>query len=174
VILLAAFVVSGILRGSVAQVFAFSGTVVGILVGALVADLVGSHWRGAHPEYLYLLLRWAVAMLIGFGIAGLIQWWGGTLSKAVHDGPFGGLDRGLGAVMGLAIGSVIAAVLLVFLFQVPGLGLVQQAAARGVLAPPILAASDRAGEWGRALPGGLWLHEQTSRAARTLAARRSD
>ena len=40
-ILLAAFVVSGILRGSVAQVFAFSGTVVGILVGALVADLVG-------------------------------------------------------------------------------------------------------------------------------------
>ncbi len=171
---MAAFVVSGILRGSVAQVFAFMGTVLGLIVGALVADLVGTHWRGAHPEYLYLLLRWAVALLVGFGLAGLIQWWGGTLSKAVHDGPFGGLDRGLGAVIGLALGSVTAAVLLVFLFQVPGLGLVQRTAARGVLAPPILAAADRAGEWGRILPGGLWLHEQTSRAARVLAARRSD
>lgn len=172
-ILMVSFVASGILRGTVAQVFAFSGTVFGILVGSLIADRVGAHWREARPEFTYLLLRWVVAVLAGFGVAALFKWWGGLLSKAVHEGPLGWLDRAVGAIVGGLIGSVTAAAFLVLLFQVPGLGLAQRDAARGVLAPPILAAADRAGEWVRALPGGLWLHERTSRAARRMAALQS-
>jgi len=37
------FLIRGLLRGTLAQVFAFAGLVLGVLVGSAVADWVGSH-----------------------------------------------------------------------------------------------------------------------------------
>lgn len=170
--LLVTFVVRGLLRGTIAQVFAFFGVLLGVLAGSYVADWVGTHWRGAHPEFVFTVLRWIVACLMGFGVAALLQWWGDLLAKAAHDGPFGWLDRAVGALVGCAIGTLVCTAIVVFLLQAPGLEFARRIAARGVTSSPLLAAGDRAAEWGMRLPGGLWLHEQLRSASRRLAARR--
>ena len=170
--LLATFVIRGLLRGTIAQVFAFSGVLLGVLAGSYVADWVGAHWRGARPEFVFLFLRWIVACLVGFGVAALVQWWGDLLAKAAHDGPFGWLDRAVGALVGCALGTLVCTAVVVFLLQAPGLEFARPIAARGVTSRPLLAAGDVAAEWGMKLPGGLWLHEQLRSAARRLAARR--
>ena len=170
--LLAAFVVRGLLRGTIAQVFAFFGVLLGVLAGSFVADWVGAHWRGARPEFVFALLRWVVACLVGFGVAAVLQWWGGLLAKAAHDGPFDGLDRAGGALVGCAIGTLVCVAVIVFLLQAPGLEFARPIAARGVTSGVLLAAGDRAAEWGMRFPGGIWLHEQLRSASRRLAARR--
>lgn len=171
-ILTAAFVVRGLLRGTIAQVFAFLGVGLGVLTTSAVADAVGLHWHAAEPVWAFTALRWLVAVLAGLGVAALLQWWGGLLAKAVHDGPFGWLDRTVGALVGLTIGTVLSTAVLVLLLQAPGLEFARPLVARGVTSAPLIEAGDRASEWGRALPGGLWLHEQLRSASRRLAARR--
>ena len=171
-VLLAAFAVRGILRGTIAQVFAFFGIVLGVLASSAVADFVGTHWRDARPVFVFLLLRWLVAILAGLGVGALLHWWGEHLAKAAHEGPFGWLDRTVGAFVGLTQGVVVATALLVLLLQAPGLEFARPMVARGVTPEPLLAAGERASEWGKALPGGLWLHDQLSSASRRLAARR--
>ena len=170
--LLATFVIRGLLRGTIAQVFAFFGVVLGVLAGSFVADWIGVHWRGAHPELVFALLRWVVACLAGFGVAALLQWWGALLAKAVHDGPFGWFDRAVGAVVGCALGTLVCAAVIVFMLQAPGLEFARPIAARGATSGVLLAAGDVAVEWGLKLPGGIWLHEQLRSATRRLAARR--
>jgi len=167
-----AFLLRGLLRGTVAQVFAFFGLVLGVVVGSAVADAIGAHWRTAKPEAVFTLLRWAVAALSGLGVAALMSWWGGSLAKAAHEGPFGWLDRALGALIGLAAGVLCCVAVLVLLLQAPGLGFARPLAARSVTTGPLMAVGDLAGEWGKSLPGGLWLHEQLRSASRRLAARR--
>lgn len=170
--LLVAFIVRGLLRGTIAQVFAFSGILLGVLAGSAVAGWVGAHWQDARPAFLFLLLRWTVAVLAGFGVAAVFQWWGELLSKAVHEGPFGWLDRAVGAIVGAAIGILVCAAFVVLLLQVPGLEFARREAARGVTPAPLIAAADRASEWALKLPGGLWLHEQLRSASRRLATHR--
>ena len=170
--LLVTFVVRGLLRGTIAQVFALFGVLLGVLGGSFVADWVGVHWRTARPEFVFLVLRWVVACLVGFGVAAMLQWWGSLLAKAAHDGPFGWLDRAVGALVGFAIGMLVCTAVIVFLLQAPGLEFARPIAARGVTSGPLLAAGDRAAEWGMKLPGGIWLHEQLRSASRRLAARR--
>ena len=169
---MAAFLVRGLLRGTLAQVFAFLGVALGVLTASAIADAVGAHWRDAKPALVFGALRWLVAILGGFGVAGLLHWWGELLAKAAHEGPFGWLDRAVGAVVGLIIGTLVSAAVVVFLLQAPGLEFARPLVARGVTSAPLLAAGDRASEWGRSLPGGLWLHEQLRSASRRLAARR--
>ncbi len=171
-VLTAAFLVRGLLRGTLAQVFAFFGVLMGVLAGSALADWVGTHWRSARPELVFILLRWLVAGLAGLGVAALLQWWGDLLAKAAHDGPFGWLDRTVGGLVGLTIGSVVSTAVLVLLLQAPGLEFARPLVARGATSAPLIAAGDRASEWGKALPGGLWLHEQLRSASRRLAARR--
>ena len=170
--LLITFVVRGLLRGTLAQVFAFFGVLLGVLAASFVADWVGAHWRSARPEFVFSVLRWVVACLSGFGVAALLNWWGELLAKAAHDGPFGWLDRAVGAIVGCVIGILVCAGVVVLLLQAPGLEFARTVAARGVTAGPLVAAGDRVSEWGIRLPGGLWLHEQLRSAARRLAARR--
>jgi len=165
-------VIRGLLRGTIAQVFAFLGLALGVLAASAVAGAVGTHWRDAEPALAFAALRWLVAALAGLGVASLIQWWGGLLAKAVHNGPFGWLDRSVGALVGLTIGTVVSTALLVLLLQAPGLEFARPLVARGVTSAPLIAAGDLASEWGRGLPGGLWLHEQLRSASRRLAARR--
>ena len=144
----------------------------GVLAASAVADAVGGHWRDARPVFAFLLLRWLVALLAGLGVGALLSWWGEHLAKATHEGPFGWLDRTVGALVGLTQGVVVATALRVLLFQAPGLEFARPFAARGVTSEPLLAAGERASTWGKVLPGGLWLHEQLSSASRRLAARR--
>ena len=172
VVLTAAFLVRGLLRGTLAQVFAFFGIVLGFLAGSAVADGIGTHWRGARPVLVFEVLRWLVAILVGLGVTSLFHWWGELLAKAVHDGPFGWLDRALGAVVGLTSGTLVSTAVVVLLLQAPGLEFARPLVARGVTSAPLLAAGDRASEWSRSLPGGFWLHEQLRSASRRLAARR--
>lgn len=119
-----------------------------------------------------MLLRWLVAALAGLGVGALLHWWGEHLAKAAHEGPFGWLDRTVGAFVGITQGVVVATALLVLLLQAPGLEFARPFAARGVTSVPLLAAGERASAWGKSLPGGLWLHEQLTSASRRLAARR--
>ena len=167
-----AFMVRGLLRGTIAQVFAFFGILLGVLAGSTVLDWVGAHWRTARPEWVFGLLRWTVAVLVGFGVAALIQWWGDLLAKAAHDGPFGWLDRAVGGLVGFVIGTLVSTAFVVLLLQAPGLEFARNAAAQGMTPAPLVAAADRASEWSLGLPGGLWLHEQLRSASRRLAARR--
>jgi len=167
-----AFLIRGLLRGTLAQVFAFAGLVLGVLAGSAVADWVGTHWRTARPEIVFTLLRWSVAALSGLGVAAVLHAWGDLLAKAAHNGPFGWLDRVLGAVFGLAVGLVCSVAVLVLLLQAPGLEFARPLAARGVTTGPLIAAGDLASGWSKSLPGGVWLHEQLRSAARHLAARR--
>jgi hypothetical protein len=113
--------IRGLLRGTLAQVFAFAGLVLGVLVGSAVADWVGTQWHSARPEFVFTLLRWSVAALSGLGVAAVMHAWGDLLSKAAHDGPFGWLDRVIGAAFGLAVGLVCSVAVLVLLL--PGAGL---------------------------------------------------
>ena len=164
--------VRGLLRGTIAQVFAFFGILLGVLAGSFVLDWVGAHWRHARPEWVFLLLRWTVAVLTGFGVAAVLQWWGDLLAKAAHEGPFGWLDRTVGGLVGLVIGILASTAFVVVLLQTPGLEFARKAAAQGVTPAPLIEAVDRASEWSMRLPGGLWLHEQLRSASRRLAARR--
>ena len=164
--------IRGLLRGTVAQVFAFFGILLGVLAGSFVSDRVGAHWRTARPEWAFGLLRWTVAVLTGFGVAAVFQWWGDLLAKAAHDGPFGWIDRAVGGLVGFAIGGLASTAFVVVLLQAPGLEFARNATAHGVTPAPLLAAADRVSEWGMRLPGGLWLHEQLRSASRRLAARR--
>ena len=166
------FLFRGLLRGTLAQVFAFAGLVLGVLVGSFVADWVGAHWRTARPEIVFTLLRWMVAVLSGLGVAAVMHAWGDLLAKAAHDGPFGWLDRAIGAALGLAVGLECSVAVLVLLLQAPGLEFARPLAARGVTTGPLIAAGDLASTWSKTLPGGLWLHEQLRSAARRLAGHR--
>ena len=166
------FALRGILRGTIAQVFAFIGILLGVFATSAVADWIGAHWQDARPVFVFLLLRWLVAILAGLGVAALMGTWGRLLAKAAHEGPFGWLDRTVGALVGLTLGAVLATALLVVLLQAPGLGFARSAIARGVTSEPLLSAGERASAWSKLLPGGLWLHEQLSSASRRLAARR--
>lgn len=165
-------VIRGILRGTVAQVFAFSGVLLGVLAAAAVADAVGTHWRSARPELVFTSLRWLVASLTGLGVAALMGFWGGVLAKAVHDGPFGWLDRAVGGFIGLVIGTVTSTAIVVLLLLAPGLEFARPVVARGAIAPRLVDAGRSASEWSKPFPGGLWLHEQLSSASRRLATRR--
>lgn len=171
-ILLVAFMVRGLLRGTIAQVFAFFGILLGVLAGSFVLDWVGAHWRTARPEWVFGLLRWTVAVLTGFGVAAVIQWWGDLLAQAAHDGPLGWLDRLVGGLVGFVIGTFVSAAFVVLLLQAPGLEFARNATAHGVTPVPLVTAADRASQWSMNFPGGLWLHEQLRSAARRLAARR--
>ena len=170
--LLATFVIRGLLRGTIAQVFALFGVLLGVLAASFVADWLGPHWRASRPELFFTLLRWLVACIVGFGVSAWVQWWGEQLAKAAHAGPFGWFDRVMGGVVGFAVGTLVCTAVVVFLLQAPGLEFARPLAARGWTTAPLIAAGDLAGEWGKSLPGGLWLHEQLRSAARRLAARR--
>lgn len=169
----AAFVVRGILRGTIAQVFAFSGFVLGLFAAAAVADAVGGHWRGAEPRWIFLVLRWVVAVLAGLGVGALFRWWGDSLAEATHEGPFGWLDRVAGAAVGFALGALVCCSLVVLLLRFPGPGAVDLLS-RGAATRPLLVVGERVTGAGRQFPGGLWLHEHLSAASRRLARRGQD
>ncbi len=161
VVLVLVFVIRGILRGTIAQVFAFFGMLAGLAATVAVAAWVGSHWREARPGPVYFLLRWLVAILAGMAISALFHWWGELVAKAAHDGPFGWLDRLVGGLVGFSIAVLLSSLLVLLAVQAPLLSFARKDARRGVVARPLLQAGASVTGW-RTLPvpGVRWLHQQ--------------
>ena len=173
-VLLLVFTIRGILRGTVAQVFAFFGLLAGIWTGAQLSHWVGDHWREARPVFVFAFLRWVVAGLGGLAVATLFGWWGETVAKSVHDGPYGGVDRSLGGLLGMAFGAALAAVMLLLALMAPGFGFARAVAARSVSARPLVVLGERATAWrGVPVPGASWLHGQFVSAQHRLSFPRS-
>jgi len=102
------FVIRGLIRGSVRQVFGLVGLACGLCLAVLVSRWVGAQWHGARPAVVYWVLRWLVAVVAGLAVVSLFHWWGSSLGKAVQAGPAGWLDRVFGMALGALIGMMWA------------------------------------------------------------------
>ncbi len=171
-ILLAVFTVRGILRGTIAQVFAFLGLAAGAWALALVAAWVGHHWAGADPAVVFVTLRWIVAILAGLALAAVFDWWGNLLAKAAHDGPFGWIDRAVGGALGAATGIVLAALLALLVLQGPVYAATGGVGSRSVAAGALVRGGAAVTQLLRGrVPLGSWLHRQFLQATRRLEGR---
>lgn len=173
VALVLAFAVRGSMRGSVSQFFSLAGLLVGLWVAGWVSQWVGSHWEGARPAVVFWLLRWLVALLGGFAVVALFQWWGETLAEAARKSSFDVVDRILGFGVGALLGVVVTAFLLLGALRLrphPG---VERALSSARLAPAVLrgavTASNESSRW---LPGDGWLGREFMLAERRLRSRR--
>ena len=116
--LVVVFVIRGLIRGSIRQVFGLLGLVCGLWLAVQVLRWVGAQWLGARPAVVYWVLRWLVAALAGLAVASLFHWWGSLLGKAVQAGPAGWLDRVFGMPLGALIGMMWAiALVMLALFE---------------------------------------------------------
>jgi len=160
-VLLLVFTIRGFLRGTVAQVFAFCGLVIGVVVAAWVSHWVGDRWHDARPAFFFLLLRWLVAALAALAVVTLVGWCGEAIAKAIHEGPLGWLDRLGGGVIGLGFGAALAAIVALVALLAPGFGFARTAAQRGVCGRPLVSGGARATAWRDVpVPGVAWLHRQ--------------
>lgn len=158
VILLA---IRGYLRGTVAQVFVVVGLVFGFYAALAISRWIGTHWDGAKPAGVYLVLRWVVATLVGLALATAFRWWGGSVAKAVRDGPLSWLDRGGGMLIGAAVGATVCTFGLLGALQFDSPKGPGMTAAQARVAVPTMGAAAAvcaAGE--RLFPGLGWLREQ--------------
>jgi uncharacterized membrane protein required for colicin V production len=169
-ILLLAFTIRGILRGTVAQVFAFMGLFFGIWATCVVAHWVGEHWHGARPAIVYATLQWLVAALAGLAVAGLFEWWGERAGEATHKGPFGWLDRLFGGILGLVLGLGVGAIIAVILLQAPFMRFARPAAGHSVFVRRVVVEGEHlTATQVTLIPGGRWLHGQFVSAAHRLS-----
>jgi hypothetical protein len=155
----------GYLRGTVAQVFVVVGLVFGFYAALAISRWIGTHWDGAKPEGVYLVIRWVVAALVGLALATAFRWWGSSIAKAVRNGPLSWLDRGGGMLIGVAIGATLCTFGLLGALQFddpkgPGM-----AAAQARVSAPAMGAAAAACAAGEVLfPGLSWLREQFTTA----------
>lgn len=171
--LVLAFAVRGSLRGAVSQFFSLTGLLIGLWVAGWVSQWVGSHWEGARPAVVFWLLRWLVALLGGFAVVALFQWWGETFAEAVRKGSFDVVDRILGFGVGALLGLVVTAFLLLGGLRLrphPG---VERALSSARLTPVVLhGAVTVSNDVSRWLPGDGWLGREFMLAERRLRSRR--
>lgn len=168
-ILLVAFTVGGLLRGTIAQVFAFMGLLFGAWAMLVVGRWVGEHWNDAKPVGVFLALRWLVASLSGLAIAAVFQWWGNVIAKAVHEGPLGWADRVGGGAIGAATGLAVTALVILLLLQAPVFASTGGIAARGTCSKPLVEGGVAVTKVIRStVPWGTWLYQQFLSASRRL------
>lgn len=171
VVLVLAFAIRGVFRGSVWQVFALLGLAAGIWTAVLVSQWVGAHWQGARPAVVFLVLRWLVAALAALAVNALVAWWGEMLAGAVKESPVGWLDRAMGFLVGAAFGATVSALVLLGAMNVPWPAQPHTWASEARVSPPVFDGAVRACEIGdRYLPGSDWLKTQFQAAARELRA----
>lgn len=173
--LVVVFSVRGLFRGTIAQIFGLLGLVLGFFAAAWVLRWVGAQWDGARPAVVFWAMKLLVAALAGLVVASLIQWWGERIRDAVHSGPLGSLDRLGGGIVGLGIGIVVAALVVLGAASFPWRADVRTAVSRSRTAVPLLRAGsalDRLDD--RFLPGAHWWGARFAAAERrALLARRS-
>ena len=158
-VLLAA--IRGYLRGTVAQVFVVVGLVSGFYVALSISRWMGEHWSGARPAGVYLVLRWLVASLVGLALATAFRWWGSSMAKAVREGPLSWVDRGVGMLIGAAVGTTVCALALLGALQFDQPNGPGAVAARARVGPSAMGAAASVCAFGEPfLPGCRWLKEQ--------------
>lgn len=168
-VLLAVLTVRGLLRGTIAQVFAFLGMGLGVWATVLAGAWIGQHWQGAKPVVVFMTVRWLVAVLLGLAVAALFEWLGETAAKAAHEGPFGWLDRLVGGTLGAATGAVLGALLVLAMLQAPLLAVSGDVALRSAYSRPLVASGLVVTKaLGPQVPGSAWLHRQFVSASRRL------
>jgi hypothetical protein len=113
------FVIRGLVRGSVRQVFGLLGFVGGLWLAVLVSRWVGAQWPGARPVVVFWVLRWLVAAVAGLAVASVFRWWGSLLGEAVQAGPVGWVDRVFGVLLGALIGVMWAIALVTLALFLP-------------------------------------------------------
>jgi uncharacterized membrane protein required for colicin V production len=167
VVLVLLFAIGGFLRGTIAQIFGVVGVLTGLWAAVFVSGWVGDHWYGARPALVFLALRWLVAALAGLAVAGLFQWCGDRLGKAVREGPLGWLDRAGGFVVGAGLGAAVGSLVLLGALTIRQPSAPGVAAARARVTAPAMGVAAEMCSLGEAyLPGSGWLKE------RFLAAKR--
>ena len=148
------------MRGSVAQILGGVGLLAGLWLALWVSRWLGSYWDGAQPAFVYLVLRWIAAGLIGMGAASLVQWWGEGLGKAVRSSPVGWLDRGGGLGIGalVGVGTVALAIMAGLLIRKPPE--ISELVAEARATEPLMATAATACSLSAPyVPGGAWLGE---------------
>ena len=168
--------IRGLVQGTIRQVFALLGVVLGFWSLCAVSQWVGSHWQGARPAAVFWALRWLVALMAGLAAASLFQWFGELLSGAVQKSLVGWLDRLGGFLVGAGIGACIAAVALVAMLAIPWPRYAAGWAAQARSTPKVLRGADWAvARIGPFVPGSDGLKGVLQNAERRLqhAARHS-
>jgi uncharacterized membrane protein required for colicin V production len=113
------FGILGFRDGVVKRVIEIVGVFVTLVLTARFATVV-SPWVAARTgagESTSLLLTWAALFIAGLVLSRLLA---GLVSKMVHLTVLGWVDRWGGAVMGMALGTLVVSVLLVAASSVPG------------------------------------------------------
>jgi uncharacterized membrane protein required for colicin V production len=138
------FVIRGLVRGSVRQMFGLLGLVCGLWLAVLVSRWVGAQWPGARPAVVFWVLRWVVVAFAGLAVASLFHWWGSLLGKAVLAGPAGGLDRVFGGLLGALIGMMWAIALVTLALFAPRLVGARTAVTQALTAHALVSTGARA------------------------------
>jgi uncharacterized membrane protein required for colicin V production len=138
------FVIRGLIRGSVRQLFGLLGFAGGLGLAVQVSRWVGAQWLGARPVVVYWVLRWLVAVVAGLAVASIFRWWGGSLGKATQAGPAGWLDRVFGALLGALIGMMWATALVTLALFAPRPVGARAAVTRALTAHALVSAGARA------------------------------
>jgi uncharacterized membrane protein required for colicin V production len=165
------FAVRGISRGSVRQVFAFFGVVLGIWTAVVISRWVGAHWLGARPAVLFLILRWTIAVLLGLAVASLLTWWGDLLADAIRRSPVNWLDRVSGFFVGASLGAIVAAFVLLVALLLPWPRQAGAWASSARVSRGVLSSAVRACDLGdHVIPESAWLKARFQNAARRVRA----
>ena len=128
-IALAAIVFFGILGfrdGVVKRILEIAGVLVSLILTARFASAVQPTVmeKSGMEEGASLLLTWAVLFFVGLVLSRLLA---RLISKALHLTVLGWLDRWGGALVGMALGTLVVSVVLVAATQVPGAASIQSA-----------------------------------------------
>ncbi|MBI1799830.1 MAG: CvpA family protein [Candidatus Eisenbacteria bacterium] len=168
-VLVIAFAIRGVFRGTVWQIFALCAVICGVWVGVWVSRWVGAHWQGARPTVVFVALRWIVSGLAALAVASLISWWGELLSGAVRQSPIAWVDRVGGLFVGASIGVIVAALVLLVALSLPWPRQSKTWAAEAHVSRAVLTGAERACGMGRrVLPGSEWLQHRFEAAAQCV------
>jgi uncharacterized membrane protein required for colicin V production len=158
VLVVLVFAFRGAFRGAVWQALSIVGLMLGLWAALSVSQWVGHHWIDARPAAIFWALRWLVALLAGFAIAALFEWWGQLLALAIHAGPAAWLDRTGGVALGGILGLAVVSVGLVALLAIPKTDTFEDPMRDGRLSRPLLVAGRGACDRGEGFyPGSRWL-----------------
>ena len=174
-VLVLAFAVRGLVRGTLGQIFGLIGLAVGLWTAGFLGHWVGDHWSEARPTAVFWVLRWLVALLGGLAAASVFEWLSLRVRDAVDATPARWLDRLGGFLVGAATGFVFAALVAVAVVlpdwflpptNSPGSA---RAPWPGRLATPTLVGAARACELARGFfPGSEWLERRIDAARHRL------
>ncbi len=155
-IALAAIVAFGILGfrdGVVKRILEIVGVLVSLILTARFASAV-QPWmmdKTGMNEGASLLVTWAVLFFVGLVLSRLLA---NIISKALRLTVLGWVDRWGGALVGIALGTLVTSVILVAASQVPGGQSIQSAYSRTSLGEFIFYSAPALYEQARRLSGG--------------------